>query len=58
MVNYSKYFDVSQKSVDIINNAEENALKYFKAAEDIASEKIYFNSIPLNEFNSEIKEMK
>lgn len=38
MVNYSKYFDVSQKSVDIINNAEENALKYFKAAEDIASE--------------------
>ena len=26
--------------------------------EDIAPEKIYFNSIPLNEFNSKIKEMK
>lgn len=26
--------------------------------EDIAPEKIYFNSIPISEFNSEIKEMK
>ena len=30
----------------------------WSTGEDIAPEKIYFNSIPLNEFNSEIKEMK
>ena len=30
----------------------------WSTGEDIAPEKIYFNSIPLNEFHSEIKEMK
>lgn len=30
----------------------------WSTGEDIAPEKIYFNSIPLNEFNFEIKEMK
>ena len=30
----------------------------WSTGEDIAPEKIYFNSIPLNEFNSEIREMK
>lgn len=30
----------------------------WSTGEDIAPEKIYFNSIPLNQFNSEIKEMK
>jgi len=30
----------------------------WSTGEDIAPEKIYFNSISLNEFNSEIKEMK
>lgn len=30
----------------------------WSTGEDIAPEKIYFNSIPLNEFKSEIKEMK
>ncbi len=30
----------------------------WSTGEDIAPEKIYFNSIPLSEFNSEIKEMK
>ena len=30
----------------------------WSTGEDIAPEKIYFDSIPLNEFKSEIKEMK
>ncbi len=30
----------------------------WSTGEDIAPEKIYFNSIPLSEFNSKIKEMK
>ena len=30
----------------------------WSTGEDIAPEKIYFNSIPLNKFNSKIKEMK
>lgn len=30
----------------------------WNTGEDIAPEKIYFNSIPISEFNSEIKEMK
>ena len=30
----------------------------WSTVEDIAPEKIYFNSIPIQEFNSEIKEIK
>ena len=30
----------------------------WSTGEDIAPEKIYFNSIPVNQFNYEIKEMK
>ena len=30
----------------------------WSTGQDIAPEKIYFNSIPINEFDSEIKEMK
>lgn len=30
----------------------------WSTGEDIAPEKIYFNSIPIEEFNSELKEMK
>lgn len=37
MINYKKYFDVSDRAIEIIENAEKTALKAFKTAEDIAS---------------------
>lgn len=37
MIDYSKYFDVSKKTVDLITKGEEKAKDAFKTAEDIAS---------------------
>ena len=37
MINYQKYFDVSNKAVEIVDKAEQSALSSFKRAEEIAS---------------------
>lgn len=37
MINYQKYFDVSNKAIEIVDKAEQSALSSFKRAEEIAS---------------------
>ena len=37
MINYRKYFDISQKAVEITDKAEKSALSAFKITDDIAS---------------------
>ena len=57
MLKFDYYKNLREKENFKTVNVFGVTLKW-STGEDIAPEKIYFNSIPLNEFNSEIREMK
>ena len=57
MLNFDYYKNLREKENFKTVNVFGITLKW-STGEDIAPEKIYFNSIPLSEFNSKIKEMK
>ncbi len=57
MLKFDYYKNLREKENFKTVNVFGITLKW-STGEDIAPEKIYFNSIPLNEFNSEIREMK
>ena len=57
MLKFDYYKNLREKENFKTVNVFGITLKW-STGEDIAPEKIYFNSIPLSEFNSKIKEMK